>query len=56
MEDRGNRRPRPPLEQSFGRVGSFTALEDGTLVPVVTAEPVDVALDPTDFQGGSPGQ
>lgn len=52
MESRSNRRPRPPLEQSFERVGSFTELEDGTLVPVVTAEPVGVALDVTNFQGG----
>lgn len=33
MEADRNRRPRPPMTQSFNRIGSFTQLLDGTIVP-----------------------
>lgn len=54
MESRSNRSPRPPLEQSFDKVGTFEILSDGSILPTVTTDPVGVALDTTDFQGGRP--
>jgi hypothetical protein len=33
MEAQGNRRPRTPLKQQFNKVGTFTQLPDGTVVP-----------------------
>jgi len=55
MESQSNGNPKPPLDQVFGKVGSFETLPDGTIIPTLSVELVKPpAPDPTDFQGGRP--
>lgn len=47
MASESDRGARPPLDQLFGRVGTFEQLEDGSIVPVLSVEPAELPPDPT---------